>query len=448
MTLRDAVTWVARRSRDPVVTLTARATIAATISYVIAVHVSDEPAPLTAPLTALLVVQVTLYSTLTTGVRRVNSVVVGVLIAVGFSALVGLTWWSLGLIILAALVIGQFVRVDEFVNEVAISAMLVLGVSQLTAQAWDRVLETLIGAGVGLLLNVLFAPPVWVGTAGASIEDLARRMRHLLLYCAEELGSPTTVERAAARLHEARRLDQDVAEVDAALRRAEDSLRLNPRVREGLLSRVVLRTGLDTLEICVVVLRVLARSLTDLAKRRGPGEPLFDRDVAVALEELFAHVGGALVSFAILVTTQVSSNAEEAEARLAAELAAARASRDKVADILLDRVRQHPQAWQLHGALLAEVDRIIDELALEHRSHRLMEELDEAARAQRERFAVLARLRLAVRGERVRRRRRGRVAPDGETRSDRPPVPSARADRPGRAPGDRRRPARDRSRSG
>ncbi|MFG2303245.1 aromatic acid exporter family protein [Actinacidiphila glaucinigra] len=450
MPLRDALAWSARRCRDPVVTLTVRATVAATISYVIALHVSSESAPLTAPLTALLVVQVTLYSTLTTGIRRVNSVVVGVLIAVGFSVLVGLTWWSLGLIILAALVIGQFVRVDEFVNEVAISAMLVLGVSQLTVQAWDRVLETLIGAGVGLLLNVLFAPPVWVGSAGASIEDLARRMRHLLLSCGEELGSPISVERAAARLHEARRLDQDVAEVDTALRRAEDSLRLNPRVREGLLSRVVLRTGLDTLEICVVVLRVLARSLTDLAKRRGAGEPLFDRDVAVAMEELFAHLGGALVSFAVLVTTQVSSNAEEAEARLATELAAARASREKVADMLLDRVRQHPGAWQLHGSLLAEVDRILDELAPEHRSDRLMEELDKAARAQQERFAVLARLRLLARGEHVRRRRRGRGArtPAGETRTGPPPVPSARADRPGRAPGDRRRPARDRSRPG
>lgn len=65
------------------------------------------------------------------------------------------------------------------------------------------------------------------------------------------------------------RLDQAIADVDAALRQAEDSLRLNPRISEGLLSRLVLRTGLDTLEICVVVVRVLARSLTDLAKRRG-----------------------------------------------------------------------------------------------------------------------------------------------------------------------------------
>ncbi|MFJ5218361.1 aromatic acid exporter family protein [Streptomyces sp. NPDC088354] len=398
MPAREAVAALLKRGRDPVVTLTLRATVAATISYVIALRISTEAAPLTAPLTALLVVQVTLYSTITTGIRRVNSVVVGVLLAVGFSALVGLTWWSLGLVVLAALVVGQFVRVDEFVNEVAISAMLVLGVSQLAHQAWDRVLETLIGAGVGLLLNFLFAPPVWVGTAGESIEDLARRMRHLLLRVSEELDVPTAVEHAEARLHEARRLDQDVSEVDVALRRAEDSLRLNPRVKEGLLSRVVLRTGLDTLEICVVVLRVLTRSLTDLARRRGEDEPLFARDVAVVMEQLFAHLGGALVSFAVLVTTQVSRNAEEAEERLAAELSAARASRDNVAQLLLDRVREHPHAWQLHGAVLAEVDRILDELTPEHRSQRLMEELDRAAHTRRERFAVLTRIRDTVRG--------------------------------------------------
>ncbi|MDH6125009.1 aromatic acid exporter family protein [Kitasatospora sp. GP82] len=403
---RGAVTEaVKRRLREPVVVLTVRATVAATLSYAVAVHLSSEPAPLTAPLTALLVVQVTLYSTLTTGIRRVNSVVVGVLIAIGFSSVVGLTWWSLGLIILASLTIGHFVRVDEFVNEVAISAMLVLGVTRLASQAWDRVLETLIGAGVGLLFNFLFAPPVWVDTAGESIEDLARRARHLLVRIAEELGGPTPVERAAARLHEARRLDQAIADVDAALRQAEDSLRLNPRIREGLLSRLVLRTGLDTLEICVVVVRVLARSLTDLAKRRDKDEQLFPPDVALALEELLTHIGGALVSFAVLVTTQVSRNAEEAEGRLTAELTAAWASRENVAHMLLRRVQQHPEAWQLHGSLLAEIDRILDELDLQHRSRRLMEELDRASVANRERFTSLGRLRRFARGEHLRRRR-------------------------------------------
>jgi len=399
MRAAEAMATARTRLRDPVVTLTIRATVAATLSYAVALQLSSEPAPLTAPLTALLVVQVTLYSTLTTSIRRVNSVVVGVLIAIGFSSVMGLSWWSLGLIILASLTIGQFVRVDEFVNEVAISAMLVLGVTRLASQAWDRVLETLIGAGVGLLFNLVFAPPVWIDTAGESIEELARRARHLLLSIADELAGPIPVERAAARLHEARRLDHAIAQVDAALRQAEDSLRLNPRISEGLLPRLVLRTGLDTLEICVVVIRVLARSLTDLAKRRAPGARLFPADVTTALEELLGHLGGALVSFAVLVTTQVSSNADEAETRLTAELAAAQRSRDKVAQLLLLRVQEHPEAWQLHGSLLAELDRILDELDLEHRSRRLMEELDRASVEQRERFTRFARLRRFARGD-------------------------------------------------
>ncbi|MFG2692868.1 aromatic acid exporter family protein [Kitasatospora sp. NPDC051984] len=409
----ESVAAVVRRgARDPFVVQTVRATVAATLAYVVATWLSREPVPLTAPLTALLVVQVTVYSTLKTSVRRVNSVVVGVLIAIGFSTVVGLSWWSLGLIILASLTVGRFVRVDEFVQEVAISAMLILGVSQVTTQAWDRVLETLIGAAVGLLFNVVFAPPVWVDTAGEKIEDLARRARHLLLDLAEELGRPVPVERAAARLHEARALDQAIAEVDGALRQAEDSLRLNPRISEGLLSRLVLRTGLDTLEICVVVIRVIARSLTDLAKRRAAGERLFPPDVAVAMEELFAHIGGALVSFAVLVTTQVSRNAEEAEQRLTAELAAAWACRENVAQLLLHRVQADPQAWQLHGSLLAEVDRILDELDLEHRSRRLMEELDRASVATRARFTRFAGIRRLARGERLRPRRSRRREPD------------------------------------
>ncbi|TQK42903.1 aromatic acid exporter family member 1 [Streptomyces sp. SLBN-118] len=401
-TVTAPVTELVRRHREPAVVQTVRSTAAATISYVVALQLSSEPAPLTAPLTALLVVQVTLYSTLTTGIRRVNSVVAGVLIAIGFSALVGLTWWSLGLIILASLVVGRLVRVDEFVPEVAISAMLVLGVTQVGGAAWDRVLETLIGAVVGLLFNIVFVPPVWVGPAGDSIEDLARRMRHLLLHIGEELTGPTPVERAAARLHEARRLDNDIADVDGALRQAEDSLRFNPRVKEGLLHRVVLRTGLDTLEICAVVLRVLARTMTDLAKKRGDQDTLTP-EVGVALKELLGHVADALVSFAVLVTTQVSRSANAAESRLAGELAAAAAARETTAALLLTGVQRHPRHWQLQGALLTEIDRILDELDMDHRSQRLMEELDRVAREERERYPRISAVRRWVRGKRPRR---------------------------------------------
>ncbi|MFE9774747.1 aromatic acid exporter family protein [Streptomyces sp. NPDC005931] len=404
----SAIRYVKRR-RDPVVVQTVRSAAAATVAYVIALRLSPEAAPLTAPLTALLVVQVTLYSTLTTGVRRVNSVVAGVVVAIAFSLLVGLTWWSLGLLILASLVVGHLVRVHEFVPEVAISAMLVLGVTSVGDTAWARILETLIGAVVGLGFNLLLAPPVWVEEAGESIEGLARRVRQLMLRVGEQAAGRTPAHRAAARLHEARRLDHDIVEVDAALRQAEDSLRLNPRVREGLLHRVVLRTGLDTLEICTVVLRVLARTLTDLAKEREP-DPLFEPETGATLEELLSEIADAVVSFAVLVTTSVSASAESAEERLASELRQAAATRDRLARLLLDGVRRDARQWQLHGAVLTEVNRILDEMDTEHRSHRLLEELDRHTREQRERLPRLTGLQERMRLPARLRRNRGTAA--------------------------------------
>ncbi|MEV0692026.1 aromatic acid exporter family protein [Streptomyces sp. NPDC050388] len=396
-----------KQRRDPVAVQTLRSAAAATIAYVIALRLSPEAAPLTAPLTALLVVQVTLFSTLTTGVRRVNAVVTGVVVAILFSLLVGLSWWSLGLLILAALIVGHFVRVDEFVPEVAISAMLVLGVTHHGDTAWARIVETLIGAVVGLAFNLLLAPPVWVEEAGESIESLARRVRQLMLRLGEQASEHTPHHRAAARLHEARRLDHDISEVDADLRQAEDSLRLNPRVREGLLHRVVLRTGLDTLEICTVVLRVLARTFTDLAKEREP-DPLFPPETGAAVEQLLAEISDAVVSFSVLVTSSVSESAESAEERLIAGLRQAATTRDRLARLLLEEVRRDARQWQLHGALLTEVNRILDEMDIEHRSKRLLEELDRHAREQRERLPRLTRMRERLRvPNRLRRNQRG-----------------------------------------
>ena len=64
------------------------------------------------------------------------------------------------------------------------------------------------------------------------------------------------------------------------------------------------------------------------------------------------------------------------------------------------RVQRHPRQWQLQGALLAEIDRILAELDMEQRSRRLMEELDRSTREKRERFPALRRLRRRVRGDR------------------------------------------------
>lgn len=379
----EPVAQLAERRHDPAVVDTLRSTAAAVLSYLAALWLTHSRLPLLAPLTTLVVVQVTLYATLTRGIRRVEAVVAGVLMAIGFSELVGLSWWSLGVLILASLTVGYLVRVNEFVNEVAVSAMLVLSVSRVTATALDRVVETVIGAAVGLLFNVLFVPPVWTQTAGEAIEDLAGRVRRLLWAMGKELGSRGSGTGIASRLSEARQLDHDMVDVDASLEQAEESLKLNPRVKEGLLSRVVLRTGLDTLEICVVVIRVMARTLTDLAAGR-PGEPLLPQTEAELMRRLYAHLAAAVHAYALLVTSESADGSDEAEQRLVDALETAGGLRRDLGERLLRAVPEEPERWQLHGALLTQVDRILADLDVEKRALRLAEELDRCSRERSE----------------------------------------------------------------
>ncbi|MEU1627650.1 aromatic acid exporter family protein [Streptomyces sp. NPDC020096] len=379
-----------------------RSTAAAVISYVAAVRLSSNPSPLTAPLTALLVVQVTLYTTVTTGIRRVGSVVAGVLIAVAFSALFGLTWWSLGLIILASLLIGHLIRVDEFVAEVAISGMLILGVSTPSSEALDRVLETVIGAAVGVLLNLVIAPPVFVQPAGEAVAELAGRIRQFLLRIGSELRSGASYEQTVAWLYEARRLDHDLARFDEFLRRAEESTRFNPRVRQGAMARLILRSGLDTLEVCVVVLRTLCRSLSDLSMERSQQESVYEDELSAELDHLLTHIADAVDSFGRLISAQVTAGAERAEAELEQALRDAREDRDHISALLRAEAQQQWERWQLHGALIASIDRLLDELDVEKRSQWLATQLQRTVPAE---SALGHRLRRHARSTRGRLRR-------------------------------------------
>src|SRR4051812_33451140 len=158
----------------------ARITVASVAAYLVAEALGlRSPPPLIAALTALLVVQATLSSTLVNGVQRVLSVVAGVALAMLFVSVVGLTWWSLGALVAVSIVVGQLLRLGPHLVEVPISAMLVLGVGY-TAGAQTvgagRVIETLIGAAVGVLVNVVFPPAVQSRYAGQSVEKFANEI--------------------------------------------------------------------------------------------------------------------------------------------------------------------------------------------------------------------------------------------------------------------------------
>jgi uncharacterized membrane protein YgaE (UPF0421/DUF939 family) len=180
-----ATLTVVRRRAQPTAVTIARLASTAVFAYLLALLLPVSSPPVLAPLTALLVIQVTLYETLRSAIRRVGAVVCGVLLAVALSAWIGFTWWSLGLTIAVALAIGYALRLEDSILEVPISAMLILSLDTHAAGTW-RIVETLVGAGAGLLAGLVFARPR-VQPAAEAIDELCRKMAGLLEEMADGL---------------------------------------------------------------------------------------------------------------------------------------------------------------------------------------------------------------------------------------------------------------------
>jgi hypothetical protein len=351
---------LARRRGDdaPLGLRTAKTTLAAVLSWELARLLPGSQPPVLAPLTALLVTQLTLVKTVTGSLQRVASVTAGVLLALAAADLLGLHWWSVGLVSFVSLAVGQVLKLGSHRIEMAVSALLVMTLGGTPGVARARVLETLIGAGVGVLVNAV-APPVYLRPAGEAIYGLADDMARVLEGAAADLAEGWSGEDAYERLREARELDGEVGEVREAISRAEDSLRLNPRRRLVGDPSDELREDMSTLEHSVILVRGIMRSLVDLdtvTGGRGPGPVL-----GAAIRELLEELAVAVRTFGEHVAASVPGP-EANQAPLLRALARARAGRDHLAKAMTAGPRAEPGVWPVHGHLLANVDRLLSEL--------------------------------------------------------------------------------------
>jgi Aromatic acid exporter family member 1 len=371
---------------------TLRLTVAAVAAFVLAEVFFPGTQPLLAPLTALLVVQLTPVSLLASGLDRVVSVVAGVSVAAVFSAAVQLTWWSLAIVIAVSLVIGQVLRLGSNLIEVPISAMLVLGVGSLAADsaAWQRIAETLVGAGAGIASNLLFPPKVRAKDAGAAIDGMARDLAELLDRAGGDLANPgirgpVLADRAGDWLDEARKLTHDIPNVGTALLRAEEGRRLNLRAVATPDPGPGLRHGLEALEHSAVAVRSMFRSLADAINGGSwPGADLgIDLESAVAL--LLHEFAAGIAAFGRLVRVDAQTPhdhpPEMAQLRAASDgLLEARA---RVSDMLL--ADTEPGRSELNFALLTTAKRLTTELDLDEHIRRQSDRRSSALRRMTDR---------------------------------------------------------------
>ena len=336
-------------------------------SWLVANALSPNSDPILASLTALLVVQVTLYGTLRSGIQRVISVMAGVLLAVGFTAVVGLTWWSLGALIAVSITLGQLLKLGPNLIEVPISAMLVLAVGAGAAQqtALGRISETLVGALVGVAVNVLFPPAVRTLDAGARVERFAARIAELLDDAAADLSAGRIQGAAEQWLEEARRLTRHVPGIEQDIADAEQSRQLNLRALGTPRTVSSLRDGLEALEHSLVAVRSMFRSIADGMSADREGEDPYARDVREAFALLLHDLADCFAAYGRMVRAQVDDDPEAEATELATALRALREARARVSEMLLLGPRTDPEFWELNVSLLATVERVLRELDVE-----------------------------------------------------------------------------------
>ncbi len=347
-----------------------RLTTAAVLSYLITLALTSGAIDLTGPLTALLVMQASAFSTLKMGAVRVGAVLAGVLIATLVSIWIGLTWWSLGAVIAASLVAAKILRLGEQAMEAPISAMLILGVTSPGVAAEIRVLNTLIGAGVGVAFNLLYPPALPTRRAGRAIIDVAEATAAPLNAASTDLASgPINREQVRDWLDRVHAGGLRLTSATKTVGTLKDSRRLNPRALGTTDIEPVLASGLHTLEGCLLAIRALFTVLlAELPTEDRPDDP-YGEELRAAFAIVLHDAADCIRAFGSLVLAEVEEREEEAERSLDESLDILRETQAVLTELMMVDPQENKSSWLLRGSILAAVKHVLDEFNLEDHAH-------------------------------------------------------------------------------
>lgn len=225
------MTGALRAARRAPLLQVAKSAVATAAAWLIAGWLITGPPPVFAAIAALLVVQPSLNQSLAKAVERSVGVIAGVVIASALGLAFGDATWVIIVAIVVALLLAWALKMTPgTANQVAISAILVLALATTTpSYALDRILETLIGAVIGIIVNLALVPPVAVTPAARAVNDLGAEVAASL----DRLGKALQNEQSSANLEElmltARLMKPMRDAADEAISAGIDSLTLNPR---------------------------------------------------------------------------------------------------------------------------------------------------------------------------------------------------------------------------
>lgn len=313
-------------------------------AWLIAGWLVPGPLPVFAAIAALLVVLPSVNQSFAKAIERSLGVIVGVVIATGLSLLLGPQSWVVLLAIVVAMLVAWVFRATPGMgNQVAISAMLVLALGSSSPQyALDRIVETLIGVAIGIIVNALIVPPVLTAPARRDLGMLGAEIAASLDRLAAALPAAQTPAQLQELMLHARLLRPMQAAAEASISAGEESLTLNPR-RSQRGDLLEMRALLDTLSPIVTQVIGMTRAYFD-----HYDDTLADEPTVHAIAEQL-HRAGHDVRLAVQV----------------ADVAPEPSSETSAIPALTAPLRVKPPAsghWILIGSLMEDLRRIRGEL--------------------------------------------------------------------------------------
>jgi hypothetical protein len=362
----DAISWTPPTSTE--IGTVAKAGLAAGLAWWVAGVATTTPSPVLASLTAVVVVQVSVRASISTGLQRSLAVVLGVLLALAIGDALHLNGLTVAILVAVSLGVAELVlRLPRAAaRQVPVSVLVVLGAvaANPETQGWQRAVDTLIGAAVGVAVSLLL-PASRLVEARQSLDQLARSLDELLESMGAGLRLPWSVEQTAQWRRTARMVRQRlVGRADEAVGNGREAARWNVRDRRHLAELGRYEDELPRFERAAIGVSVISRGLDDHAHFSGTTHPAMP-----AMGELLVALGGAVRALAGDVLEPTGS---DAVARAIAEVrsrrdrcgrGAARRAREALEHIEAADADQLEVEWLGYAALLVQVDRIVGDLS-------------------------------------------------------------------------------------
>ena len=364
--VRDAVSWTAPTSTE--IGTVAKSGLAAGLSWWIAAAVTDVSDPVLGALTAIVVVQVSVRASVRTALQRSAAVVLGVLLALAIGDALNLNGFTVAVLVAASLGVAQLVLrlPPAAARQVPISGLVVLSAvaSSPGSSGWERGVDTLIGAAVGVVVSLVL-PASRLVDARQTLERLADSVGGVIEAMGSGLHETWSAEQTAewrrtARTVRGRLVDQ----ANEAVGNGRDAARWNFRDRRHVDVLARYEEVMPRLERTAIGASVISRGLDDHAHLAATTHRAMP-----AMGALLLALGGAVRALVHDVLGGPDSDG------LAAALAEVHRRRERCVRGASRRARlaiEHDQEagadelegeWLSYAALLVQVDRIVGDLS-------------------------------------------------------------------------------------